>query len=151
MGALEVCIDIANDLVPVPRSEAASIVRELFAPPTVYNAVADRIGLLPHPDSTVQFYMRIEEVKASAAHIEAAVKYQWTPGMGPVPLISGGMILPIADALFAALLLARPIVADAKSGPLAERLIRETTVQQIDECLKAAKGRFPEAAIALSF
>jgi hypothetical protein len=38
--------------------------RKLFVEPVVYKAVADRIGLLPHPNATAQFYMRISEAKA---------------------------------------------------------------------------------------
>jgi len=50
VGAVEVCIEVAKGERRVPQTDAAYIVRKLFAPPTVYNAVADRIGLLPHPD-----------------------------------------------------------------------------------------------------
>lgn len=80
IGAVEICIDISKQVRRVPQTDAAYIVRKLFAPPTVYNAVADRIGLLPHPDATTQFYMRLEEVKASTSAIEMAVKFQWAPG-----------------------------------------------------------------------
>jgi hypothetical protein len=99
VGAVEVCIEVAKGERRVPQTDAAYIVRKLFAPPTVYNAVADRIGLLPHPDATTQFYMRLEEVKASTSAIEMAVKFQWAPGMGPPPFISRDIIAPIADML----------------------------------------------------
>lgn len=101
---------------------------------------------LPHPDATTQFYMRLEEVKASTSAIEMAVKFQWAPGMGPPPFISRDIIAPIADMLITALQLAGPIIADAaKSGPLLQRRIREVTVNQINECLVAAKNAFPDA------
>jgi hypothetical protein len=145
IGGVDVCVEIANGIKHVPQNNAAYIVRKLFAPPTVYNAVADRIGLLPHPDATTQFYMRLEEVKASARAIEMAVPFKWAPGMGPVPVIDREMVLPIADMLITALELARPIIADAKSGPWLERRIREITVCEIDECRAAAKEAFPEA------
>jgi hypothetical protein len=145
MGALDICIEVAKGQRRVPQTDAAYIVRKLFAAPTVYNAVADRIGLLPHPDATTQFYMRLEEVKASTGAIEMAVKFQWAPGMGPPPLISRDIIAPIAEMLITALQLARPIIADAKSGPLLERRIREVTIKQIDECLIVAKEAFPDA------
>ncbi len=145
MGALDICIEVAKGQRHVPQTDAAYIVRKLFAAPTVYNAVADRIGLLPHPDATTQFYMRLEEVKASTSAIEMAVKFQWAPGMGPPPLISRDIIVPIAEMLITALQLARPIIADAKSGPLLERRIREVTIKQIDECLVVAKETFPDA------
>jgi hypothetical protein len=146
MGALDISIEVAKGQRHVPQTDAAYIVRKLFAPATVYNAVADRIGLLPHPDATTQFYMRLEEVKASASAIEMAVKFQWAPGMGPPPLITRDIVAPIADMLITALQLAGPIIAEAAhSGPLLERRIREVTVNQINECLAAAKNAFPEA------
>jgi hypothetical protein len=49
IGALEICVDIAKGARNVPQTDAGYIVRKLFAPPTVYNAVADRIGLLRTP------------------------------------------------------------------------------------------------------
>jgi hypothetical protein len=146
IGAVEICIKVANGKRHVPQTGAAYIVQKLFAPPTVYRATADRIGLLPHPDATVQFYMRLEEVKAATNAIETAVKFQWEPRLGPPPLITRDIIAPIADSLITALQLAGPIIADAaKSGPLLERRIREVTVHQIDECLAAAKEVFPNA------
>jgi hypothetical protein len=142
---LDVRRQVAKGERRVPQTDAAYIVRKLFAPPTVYNAVADRIGLLPHPDATTQFYMRLEEVKASTSAIEMA-EFQWAPGMGPPPFISRDIIAPIADMLITALQLAGPIIADAaKSGPLLQRRIREVTVNQINECLVAAKNAFPDA------
>ena len=114
---LDVRRQVAKGERRVPQTDAAYIVRKLFAPPTVYNAVADRIGLLPHPDATTQFYMRLEEVKASTSAIEMAVKFMWAPGQGPPPSISRAMVLPISHMLITALELARPIIADAKSGP----------------------------------
>jgi hypothetical protein len=143
MGAIEVCIELATGKRHVPQTDATYIVRKLFAPPTVYNAMADRIGLLPHPDATTQFYMRLEEVKAATSAIEMAVKFQWAPGMGPPPLITRDIIAPVADMLITALQLAKSIIADAKSGPPLERRIREITVNQIEECFVAAKQAFP--------
>ena len=89
--------------------------------------------------------MRLEEVKASARAIEMAVPFTMGTGQGPVPVIDREMVVPIADMLITALELARPIIADAKSGPWLERRIREITVNQIDECWAAAKEVFPEA------
>jgi hypothetical protein len=146
IGAVEICIDICKQVRAVPQTNATYIVRKLFAPPTVYNAVADRIGLLPHPDATTQFYMRLEEVKAATSAIEMAVKFQWAPGQGPPPLISRAIVLPIADMLITALELARPIIADAKSGPWLERRIREITVNQIDDLQGSGEGSLPRRA-----
>ena len=85
IGAVEICIEIAKGARRVPQTDAGYIVRKVLAKPTVYNAVADRVGLLPHPDATTQFYFRIEEVKAAASAVETAVKFQWTPGIGGSP------------------------------------------------------------------
>lgn len=52
----------------------------------------------------------------------------------------------VADMLITALQLAGPIIADAaKSGPFLERRIREITVNQIGECVAAAKEAFHDA------
>ena len=108
----------------MPQTDAGYIVRKVLAEPTVYNAVADRIGLLPHPDATTQFYLRIAEAKAAASAVETAVKFQWAPGIdGPPPLITRELVLPIADSLITALQLAQPIIRDAKSGPQFERWV----------------------------
>jgi hypothetical protein len=90
--------------------------------------------------------MRLEEVTAAASAVETAVKFQSAgSGLGPPPLISRAIISPIADMLITPLELARPIIADAKSGPWLERRTREVTVNQIDECRAAAKEAFPDA------
>jgi hypothetical protein len=146
IGAVEICIEIAKGARRVPQTDAGYIVRKVLAKPTVYNAVADRVGLLPHPDATTQFYFRIEEVKAAASAVETAVKFQWTPGIGgSLPLMTRDLVLPIADILITALQLARPILCDTKSGPQFEQRVREITVKQIDECLATAKDAFPDA------
>jgi hypothetical protein len=146
MGAMEICIEIAKGARHVPQTDAGYIVRKVLAEPTIYTAVADRVGLLPHPDATTQFYLRIEEVKAAASAVETAVKFQWAPGIGgPPPLMTRDLVLPIADMLITALQLARPIIGDTKTGPQFGRRVREVTVKQIDECLATAKQAFPDA------
>jgi len=145
MGAVEICIDIAKGGRNVPQADAGYIVRKVISGPTVYTAVADRVGLLPHPDATTQFYLRIEEAKAGASAVETAAKFQWAgSGLGPSPM-TRDLILPIADSLITALQLARPIIADTKGGPQLEQLIRKVTVNQIDECLAKAKLTFSDA------
>jgi hypothetical protein len=146
IGAVEICIEIAKGGRNVPQTDAGYIVRRVLAAPTVYNAVADRVGLLPHPDATTQFYLRIEEAKAATSAVETAVKFHWSPGIGgPPPLMTRELVLPIADSLITALQLARPILCDTKTGPQFQRWVRETTVKQIDECLATAKKAFPNA------
>lgn len=148
IGAVEICIEIAKGARRVPQTDAGYIVRKVLPKPTVYNAVADRVGLLPHPDATTQFYFRIEEVKAAASAVETAAKFQWTPGIGgSPPLMTRDLVLPIADILITALQLARPILCDTKSGPQSEQRVREITVIQIDECLATAKQAFPDAEL----
>ena len=70
MGAIDKCITIATGTRHVPQTHASYIVQTLEAEPTVYNAVADRIGLLPRPDATTQFYPRIARAKAGLAAVQ---------------------------------------------------------------------------------
>jgi len=146
MGAVEICIEIAKGTRRVPQTDAGYIVRKVLAEPTIYTAVADRVGLLPRPEATTQFYLRIEEVKVAASAVETAVKFQWAPSIGgPPPLMTRDLLLPIADILITALQLARPIIGDTKTGSGFGRRVREVTVKQIDECLATAKQAFPDA------
>jgi len=55
IGAIEICQGIANGTRRVPSLDASYIMRKLWADPVIYPAVADRVGLLPHPNATVQF------------------------------------------------------------------------------------------------
>jgi hypothetical protein len=61
-GAVDICQQIAGGL-PVPMSNAPYITTSLVDP-VVYPAVADRIGLLPRAQQTIEFYQRITEAKA---------------------------------------------------------------------------------------
>jgi hypothetical protein len=146
MGAIDKCITIATGTRHVPQTHASYIVQTLEAEPTVYNAVADRIGLLPRPDATTQFYLRIAEAKAGAAAVQEAVKLTWAPGIGgPPPPITREIVLPIADSLTTALQLAQPIIRDARPAQQFERWVQQTTLKQIADCLATAKATFPEA------
>lgn len=129
-----------------PQTGASYVTRALEADPTVYNAVADRIGLLPQPHATTQFYLRIAEAKAGARAAEEEVKIKWVAnsGLGPPPYMTADLVLPIADSLITALQLAQSIIGDAKSDPH-ERWIRQRTLEQIHASLAAAKEVFPSA------
>jgi hypothetical protein len=63
IGALDTCIRVQEGL-RIPRQEATCISEHFAFEPVIYSAVADRVGLLPHPEATVGFYMRIAEAKA---------------------------------------------------------------------------------------
>jgi hypothetical protein len=63
IGAVEICKQIKQGSVMVPRQDAHNIVKSLADNPVIYSAVADRVGLLRHPHATVEFYMRIAETK----------------------------------------------------------------------------------------
>lgn len=137
MGAIEICQTIVSGVRPqVPRKDAGYIMRKLFVEPVVYKAVADRIGLLPHPNATAQFYMRLSEAKAMVELLQMAnVEQQY--------------VLPenaatIADSLITALQLAHGILAGDGDPRLAD-WVTQVMVHQIEECLQSARVSFPNA------
>ncbi len=87
IGAVEVCEDIAKRHLQIPRQDAGYIVKNFASDPIVYPAVADRVGLLPHPNATIEFYMRLAEAKTmvdalrtktdrpSATYVSAPMEY----------------------------------------------------------------------------
>lgn len=136
IGAVAICQDIATGKRKVPRTDAAYILRKLFAEPVVYKAVADRIGLLPHPNATAQFYLRISEAKAMVESLQIPSVAQ--------EHVTTENAATIADCLITALQLAHGILSSDGDPRLAEWVDREM-IGQIDECLKSAKASFPNA------
>jgi hypothetical protein len=64
IGAIEICEGITTGKIDVPAQNAQYVMQKLWADPIVYPAVADRVGLLPHPHATTEFYMRLGEAKS---------------------------------------------------------------------------------------
>jgi hypothetical protein len=147
IGSIEICQQIQGGL-KMPRQDASAIVQNLIADPVVYPAVADRIGLLPHPNMTAEFYMRIAEAKSMVEILRTKTNPQGaTYVTPPVELVSAEFAALLAESLITALQLARPIVAETGNQD-AERLaaqIHTTVVGRIDECLASAKTPFPDA------
>jgi hypothetical protein len=147
--SIKVCQQIAEGTRHVPRQDARYIVKNLFSDPIVYPAVADRVGLLPYPQATTEFYMRLSEAKAM---VEALRTKTDPPGITysapTVEYVTPEFAATIADSLGTALLLARSIVAnedDASVKVQLAGLVQARVVGQIDECLKSAKESFPDA------
>jgi hypothetical protein len=109
--------------------------RKLFVEPVVYKAVADRIGLLPHPNATAQFYMRLSEAKAMVESLAMANVAQ--------ERVTPENAATIADSLITSLQLAHGILAGDGDPQLAASVTREM-IRQIDECLHA-RISFPNA------
>jgi len=136
IGAVEICQHIASGIRRVPRKDAGYILRKLFVEPVVYKAVADRIGLLPHPNATAQFYMRLSEAKAMVESLQMANVEQ-------------EFVLPenaaaIADSLITTLQLAHGILA-GDGDPRLAGWVTQVMVRQIEECLQSARMSFPNA------
>lgn len=72
IGALKTCQQIANGVIVVPMSDAPYITKSLVDP-VVYPAVADRIGLLPRAQQTIEFYQRITEAKVMTTAMQNKV------------------------------------------------------------------------------
>jgi hypothetical protein len=62
VGAIDNCEEVIGGK-RIPHAEARYVVKNLAAPPIVYPAISDRIGLLPYAHGTIEFYMRIMEAK----------------------------------------------------------------------------------------
>ncbi len=136
IGAIEICQHIASGVRQMPRKDAGYIMRKLFVEPVVYKAVADRIGLLPHPNATAQFYMRLSEAKAMVESLQMASVEQ--------EHVSAENAATIADSLITALQLAHGILASDGDPRMAE-WVGQTMVRQIEECLQSARLSFPNA------
>ena len=78
--------------------------------PIIYKAVADRIGLIPHPQGVVGFYMRMVEIQQAVQVISVEV-----PGDAPV---SAENAETLAGSLIVAGQLARSVISHGPSfGP----------------------------------
>lgn len=150
IGAVEVCAEIATKGLKIPCQDARYIAKNFWGDPIVYPAVADRVGLLPHPNATIEFYMRLAEVRGMLE----ALRTKTDPSSAtyvspPVQYVTPEFAVSIADSLITALQLAHPIVAN--DGNLAKShlaaWVQTTVVSQIDECLKSAKVSFPNARV----
>jgi hypothetical protein len=136
-GAIEVCADVKRGL-RIPRADAVYIVKNLVVDPVVYPAIADRVGLLPHPQATAAFYMRISEAKATA---EVFAKATGTPETYVTP----DLARTVVDVLVTALELANPIVAGVRPDRGLAVGIQVSILTQIQEGLQVARAAFPNA------
>lgn len=150
IGGIEVCQQIANGTVRIPRQDARYVAKSFWADPIVYSAVADKIGLLPHPNATVEFYMRLSEARSMLEALRTRTNPESAIYVAPPPeFITPEFAASVADSLITALQLARAIIGDEiqlDSGkPHLGTWIKITVVRQIDQCLESAKLSFPNA------
>jgi hypothetical protein len=145
IGAIEICQGIANGSLEVPAQDASYIMRKLWSEPVVYAAVADRVGLLPHPNATVQFYMRLAEAKAMLESLQTkSTNAATTAASARREKVTPEFAATIADSLITALQLARAILGREGSNQMAE-WVGQVMIGQIDECLRSARASFPNA------
>jgi len=146
IGAIEICEDITTGKTVVPAQQAQYVMQKLWADPIVYPAVADRVGLLPHPHATTEFYMRLGEAKAmaQAIRLKASADALLNPVLAAQIRVTPDNAAAIADSLITALQLAKSILANSPDSRLGE-WIEQITVQQIDESLQSARWAFPNA------
>src|SRR5438105_2129754 len=83
-------------------------------------------GLLPHPNATAQFYMRLSEAKAMVESLQMANVEQ--------EHVSAENAATIADSLITAIQLAHGILAGDGDPRLAD-WVTQTMVGQIEQCL----------------
>jgi hypothetical protein len=85
--------------------------RKLWKDPVVYTAMADRIGLLPHPNATVQFYMRLAEAKAMLESLQTKTILETEASAeAKYELVPREFAANVADSLVTALRLAQAIL-----------------------------------------
>ena len=149
IGAVEICEQIKNGVSKVPRQDAHYIVKNFAGDPIIYPAVADRVGLLPRADATVQFYMRILEAKVMVEMFRTRTNppgIMYTPGS--VEYVTPEFAGSVADSLLTALQLGRSILADEPMSVSKSQFtgwVQSVVVAQIDDCFKSAKETFPDA------
>jgi hypothetical protein len=97
---LTILAAIKSGAVTITRNNLQSAI--MNPEPTIFKAVADRIGLLPYP--VVQFYMRLLEIQSA---VQIAVV---GPG-GENVVIQGGEAQTIAKSVTIACQLARTIIS----------------------------------------
>ncbi len=149
IGAVVVCQQIKKGLVKIPRQDARYIAKSFWGDPIIYPAVADRVGLLPHPHATTEFYMRLSEVRSMLEALRTKTDPSSATNVtAPPEYVTPEFAATIADSLITALQLARPIVANDNNPSARSQLtafVQTTVASQIDECLESAKTTFPDA------
>ena len=139
--SIGVCQKIRRAELNLPRQEAHNIIKNFSSNPTVYPAVADRIGLLPHSNSTVEFYMRLSETRTSIEMLRTrADPEKMVNVQTPPEYVSSEFSSSVANGLIIAIQCARTIIADKSNttgmsrSAAAERI---AVIGQIDECLRS--------------
>jgi hypothetical protein len=117
------------------RKNAHTIMMNLD--PIVYRAVANRIGLLPHSQLLVKFYMRLVEIQQAIQIISVR-----SPGDDSA-LVSGEEAETLAKSLIIACRLAQAIISHAPDPSLDEK-VSQIALAHIDAALESAKRSFPE-------
>jgi hypothetical protein len=148
-SAIKICHQIKTGAVKIPRQDAHYIVKNFASDPVIYPAVADRVGLLPHPQATTEFYLRLSETKTLVEMLRTKTDPPGITHSSPVlEYIKPEFANTVADSLITALQLARPIVANEGNFSAKSQLgawVQATVVGQIDDCFKSARESFPDA------
>jgi len=144
IGALEICKHIVNKIKTVPMSNA-SYISEKLIDPVIYPAVADRIALIRYPQAIIEFYMRVQEVRAMTAAMEASVA-DYSSAQRQGINIQPSDVQPVADALITALQLVGPVLADEDdTGTQLDGWVRNRVLRDIEAAIRAAQKTFPNA------
>jgi hypothetical protein len=135
-------INVANLLGPLRKGgqtllpQTREIIARSLITPTIYPAIADRVGLLHDPYPVVIFYSKV-------ATARSFITSSWLDEMGRASDFLGLSLVTLQEAL----LLARPIVAgEIFGGQRLDHTRREHTTSEIDACLRNIFGVDPKAA-----
>jgi hypothetical protein len=125
---------IRNGTIPVMRKNMRTVI--MNPEPTIYKAVAGRVGILPYP--VVQFYMRLAEIEDSLQIIVVGLDDE----NGLVP---GKEVEKLAKPVVIACRLARAIIDQETASTVDDKDIARVTLAHIDVALEGAKRSFATA------
>jgi hypothetical protein len=131
--SLKICEQIKLGNISMVRKDAPTIMERVD--PIVYKAVADRIGLVPHPHLTVKFYMRLVEIQQSQRIIAVG------PGgeNAPIPIEE---IKTLAKSFIIACRFAQAIISHEYDEGADDRAL-PVFIEHIETALESAKRTFP--------
>ncbi len=135
LTALSICEHIKSRDASVMRKNAHTIMINLD--PIIYRAVADRIGLLSHPQFVVKFYTRLVEIQQAIQTITVG-----NPGDAGA-LVPGDEAETLASSLIITCRLAQAIISQVADPSLDEQ-VPLIALAHIDTALESAKRAFPK-------
>jgi hypothetical protein len=132
VGQLDICESIRTGVVKIPTGKLTEVMR--MPEPTVYPAVADKIGVLWAPQRVVAFYMRIKEVEVMIRNMAHGPKLQ--------EISTGHDIKVIAESWVFICVLATQIIEDSANDKDFDLRVASNILRQIDNSISDTVANF---------